>query len=132
MIYLLDTNACIASINPGHSPVKLKLAQHSAYEIALCAVVRAELLWGAWRSSRRESNLVLLRNFFAVCPSLPFDDAAAECYGRIRADLTQKGKPIGPNDLMIAAIALASDLTLVSHNTREFSRVDGLRLEDWA
>jgi tRNA(fMet)-specific endonuclease VapC len=62
---------------------------------------------------------------------LPFDDAAAEAYGRLRAELARRGTPIGPNDLMIAAIALAHDLTLVTHNTAEFSRVSGLRLEDW-
>ena len=63
--------------------------------------------------------------------SLPFDDAAAEAYGRLRAELARRGMPIGPNDLMIAAIALAYGFTLVTHNTSEFSRVPGLRLEDW-
>jgi tRNA(fMet)-specific endonuclease VapC len=65
------------------------------------------------------------------CPSLPFDDRAAEVYGRIRAHLTATGMAIGPNDLMIAAIALANGLTLVTHNTAEFSRVPGLTIEDW-
>ena len=63
--------------------------------------------------------------------SLPFDDSAAEEYGRIRAHLANLGTPIGPNDLLIAAIALANKITLVSHNTAEFSRVPGLILEDW-
>lgn len=62
---------------------------------------------------------------------MPFDDAAAVVYAEIRAALAQAGKPIGPNDLQIAAIALANDLTLVTHNTREFSRVQGLKLADW-
>jgi tRNA(fMet)-specific endonuclease VapC len=131
MIYLLDTNVCIAAINPGESPIKECLARHAPADLALCSVVRAELLWGAWRSRRPESNLALLEKFFALFRSLPFDDSAAQHYGRIRANLTAKGTPIGPNDLMIAAIALAHDLILVSHNTREFSRVEGLRLEDW-
>ena len=87
--------------------------------------------WGAFRSQRREANLSLLRTLFAAFPSFPFDDAAAEEYGRLRAALAARGTPIGPNDMLIAAIALAHDLTLVTHNTREFGRVEGLRLEDW-
>lgn len=63
--------------------------------------------------------------------SLPFDDAAAEEYGRIRAELTAAGTPIGPNDLMIASIALANQLTLVTSNTAEFGRVPGLQIENW-
>ena len=63
--------------------------------------------------------------------SLPFDDRAAEEYGKVRSHLAVLGTPIGPNDLMIAAIALANHMTLVTHNTAEFSRVPGLTLEDW-
>jgi tRNA(fMet)-specific endonuclease VapC len=63
--------------------------------------------------------------------SLPFDGVVAETYGRIRVQLEALGTPIGPNDLQIAAIALANNLILVTHNTREFSRVSGLRYEDW-
>ena len=63
--------------------------------------------------------------------SLPFNDQAAEAYGRIRARLGTQGTPIGPNDLIIAATAIAHNVTLITHNTREFSRVDSLRIEDW-
>jgi tRNA(fMet)-specific endonuclease VapC len=63
--------------------------------------------------------------------SVPFDDRTARVYGQIRADLEAKGTPIGPNDFLIAAIALANDFTLVSHNTAELSRVPGLKLVDW-
>ena len=63
--------------------------------------------------------------------SLPFDDLAAEAYGRIRARLEQAGQLIGPNDLLIAAIAVAHQVTLVTHNTREFQRVEGLQIDDW-
>ncbi len=131
MIFLLDTNAWIAVINPSPSPVKEKFAHHQPNAIRLCAVVKAELLWGAYRSTRREANLALLEKLFGQFASLPFDDLAAEHYGQIRADLTARGTPIGPNDLMIAAIARAHDLVLVTHNQREFSRVEQLRLEDW-
>ena len=131
MIYLPDTNAWIAYINLGDSPVKSQFRAHSPADIAFCAVVKAELLYGAYRSMRREDNLHLLTSLFQLFKSLPFDDAAADTYGRIRADLTARGTPIGLNDLMIAAIALAHHLTLVTHNIREFGRVEGLHLEDW-
>lgn len=131
MTYLPDTNAWIAYVNPGDSPVKSQFRAHSPTDIAFCAVVKAELLYGAYRSTRRDNNLRLLATLFQLFESLPFDDAAADAYGRIRADLTARGTPIGPNDLMIAAIALAHHLTLVTHNTREFGRVAGLHLEDW-
>jgi len=97
----------------------------------LCDIVKAELYYGAYKGTRLESNLVLYQEFFSELVSLPFDGNAAAVYGRIRARLEALGTPIGPNDLQIAAIALANDLILVTHNTREFSRVEGLRLEDW-
>jgi tRNA(fMet)-specific endonuclease VapC len=92
---------------------------------------QAELLYGARRSARVSDNLRLLARFFATLISLPFDDRCAEEYGFIRADLEHAGTPIGPNDLMLAATARAHDLVLVTHNTREFSRVSGLQIEDW-
>lgn len=132
MIYLPDTNVWIAYLNPGVSTVKARFQQHPIQAIALCSVVKAELLYGAQRSSKREANLQLLETLFGQFRSLPFDDAAAYHYGRIRADLAARGTPIGPNDLLIAATALVHNLVLVTHNTREFSRIASLRLEDWA
>jgi tRNA(fMet)-specific endonuclease VapC len=131
MIYLPDTNAWIAYVNPGASAVKSRFRAHPPTDIVFCSVVKAELLYGAHRSSRQANNLHLLAALFQKFESLPFDDAAAEVYGRIRADLATRGTPIGPNDFMIAAIALANNLILVTHNTREFARVAGLSLEDW-
>jgi tRNA(fMet)-specific endonuclease VapC len=81
-------------------------------------VVKAELLYGAYRSSWRADNLHLLALLFQQFESLPFDDAAAEAYGRIRTDLAAQGTPIGPNDLMIAATALTNNLILVTHTCR--------------
>ena len=75
-------------------------------------------------------NLQVLDEFLALFTCLPYDDPAAEQYGVIRADLQRVGTPIGPNDLMIAAIAKANDVTLVTRNRREFTRVAGLRVED--
>lgn len=108
-----------------------RLRRRRPSEVALSSIVKAELLAGARKSGRVEANLALLTEFFAPFVSLPFDDLAAEHFGILRADLERSGTPIGAYDLMIAATALAHDLVLVSHNTREFARVPGLRLEDW-
>lgn len=130
-MFLLDTNVCISLLNSGHPNIRRAFEACSPSEIALCSVVKAELLFGARKSKRVEENLQLLRRFFAPLASLPFDDRCAEHYGAIRADLAAQGSPIGPNDLFIAAIARAHDATLVTHNTGEFSRIVGLRLVDW-
>ncbi len=100
-------------------------------DVALCSVVKAELLYGAARSQQPERNQAQLQRFFAGFPSLSFDDQAAAAYGTLRAALEASGTLIGPNDLMIAAIALASGLVLVTHTTAEFSRVPALKIEDW-
>jgi tRNA(fMet)-specific endonuclease VapC len=131
MSYLLDTNACIAVLNDRASGVARKLATTFQQDVVLCHIVKGELLYGAYRSAKVESNLALLGSFFEQFSVLPFDDEATDAYGRIRAKLAASGKPIGPNDLIIAAIAVRHGATLVTHNTREFQRVGGLRLEDW-
>ena len=130
-MYLLDTNTCIRYLNDLSSPVARKLQATRRSEVCLCSVVKAELYFGAYNSRRRERNLAVLAEFFNEFVSLPFDDAAAHEYGRIRADLQAQGIPIGPNDLLIAAIALAHNMILVSANLREFGRVAGLRYESW-
>jgi len=129
--FLLDTNACVRILNHTSDSLVARLKQCTPSEMALCSVVKAELVYGARRSSRVSENLRLLERFFEPLTSLPFDDRCAEHYGLIRADLAREGKPIGPNDLMIAATARAHDLTLVTHNVAEFSRIVGLRIEDW-
>jgi len=131
MLYLPDTNVWIHHLNPAPSIVKTKLSSHSPSQIVLCDVVKAELYYGAYKSARREANLSVLATLFTSFGSFPFDGEAARLAGEIRADLARKGKPIGPYDLQIAAIALANDCVLVTHNTGEFSRIAGLKLEDW-
>jgi tRNA(fMet)-specific endonuclease VapC len=131
-MYLLDTNACIAYLNDRNSMVARRLMAARPDEVFLCQIVKAELYYGAYKSSRREQNLALLQHFFGQFASLPFDDRAAEAYGRLRAELAARGTPIGPNDLIIAAIAVAHGATLVTCNTREFSRVSDLQVEDWS
>jgi len=130
-MYLLDTNVCIHLLNEAHPGILQQFQSRSPTDIALCSVVKAELLFGARRSAHVEANLQRLKVFFAPLNSLSFDDRCAEHYGLIRADLLAQGKPIGPNDLLIAAIARAHDATLITHNMSEFSRVIGLRMEDW-
>jgi tRNA(fMet)-specific endonuclease VapC len=100
-------------------------------EVGVCSVVKAEMFAGAMRSNDPSRTRSQQQAFLGQFLSLPFDDAAAEVYAVIRAQLEAVGTPIGPYDLQIAAIALANGLTLVTHNTREFSRVTGLLLEDW-
>jgi tRNA(fMet)-specific endonuclease VapC len=130
-MYLLDTNVCIHLLNNRHSEIEQHFRNHSPADIALCSIVKAELLFGARHSQKVEANLQLLSHFFAPLNSLSFDDRCAQEYGLIRADLSAQGKIIGPNDLLIAAIARANDAVLVTHNTKEFARITGLRLEDW-
>jgi tRNA(fMet)-specific endonuclease VapC len=128
---LLDTNACIQLWQRKNLNARRNFAQYSPTDIALCSVVKAELLFGALRSEYKENNLQLLQKLFAPLQSYDFDDIAAEHYAQIRADLTAQGCLIGANDLMIAAIARANQLTLITHNTGEFSRVKDLAIEDW-
>ena len=111
--------------------VVARFTQISPADVKLCSVVKAELYYEARASQQIASNLAALDRFFSPFNSLPFDDASAEAYGQLRTDLQRTGQPIGPNNMMIAAIALAADLTVVTHDTREFNRVPGLKLEDW-
>ena len=131
MNWLLDTNVWIHHLkNPGGT-IEQRLNRFSPSDIVLCSVVKAELWHGAHKYERRERRLIALQNMFQPFVSLPFDDEAARHYGTIRHDLETRSQVIGPNDLKIAAICLTHALTLVSSNTNEFSRVTGLRVEDW-
>ena len=131
MKYLLDTNVCINYLNNAESLVRTRMQMLKPSEILLCSVVQSELYYGVMKSATPSKNLVRLTPFLNQFVSLPFDDKAARRFGSIRADLAKAGTPIGPYDLQIASIALANRLILVTHNTREFSRIAGLKLEDW-
>ena len=131
MKYLLDTNTCIRYLNGRSESIANRLHQLQEGEAGVCSVVKAEMLFGAMRSHRIEQTMNEQQAFFALFESLAFDDAAATQYARVRVDLSARGVPIGGNDLFIAAIALANDLILVTHNTREFGRVADLKVEDW-
>lgn len=131
MIYLLDTNACIRLLNRSSSALSQRFRDTPPSRVRLCAVVKAELIYGARKSQKSAENLQKIKRFFAPIKSLPFDDACAEQAGQIRAELESNGTPLGPMDLLIAATALQFGATLVTHNTGEFCRVAGLNLEDW-
>ncbi len=132
MTYVVDTNVWIGYLRKrGSANLLAKIRAIDPTEIAICTVVRAELITGAYKSRATATGLQEIYDLCSLFESLPFDVAAADIYGRERAELERAGQPIGGNDLMIAAIALANNCILVTHNTREFSRVPGLRLEDW-
>ncbi|MDD9986649.1 MAG: type II toxin-antitoxin system VapC family toxin [Spirochaetaceae bacterium] len=131
MTWLLDTSVCIPLINRSDTNLAARLLGHTPGSICLCSVVKAELHFGAQNSRRIAENLRRLETFFGAFPSLPFDDDAAKHYGTIRAQLRREGRPIGANDLMIAAIALAGSLMLATRDVEEFERVPGLKVEGW-
>ena len=131
MIYLLDTNVCARYLNGKSLAIRQRLRSTNLADIAVCSVVKGELFYGAMKSNNFEKTLHRQQEFLKLFVSLPFDDDASFIYGRIRAELSAKGIIIGANDLQIAAIAMVNNLILVTHNVREFSRVNGLRFEDW-
>ena len=131
MRHLLDTNVCISYLNNPLSPVRFHLERLEPSSVFVCSVVKAELYFGVMYSQWPEKNREKMEAFLKPFGSFPFDDAAAKHYGEIRAKLSKAGKVIGPHDLQIAVIGLCQEAILVTHNTREFSRVEGLVVEDW-
>ena len=130
MRYLLDTNACIALLNGSPPSLVDRVRRHTSSEFGLPAPVTYELYYGAFKSKYTNRNLeVLDRIAFEV---VPFDAADARAAGEVRANLEVIGRPIGPLDTLIAGQALARGLILVTANTHEFVRVEGLHCEDWS
>jgi tRNA(fMet)-specific endonuclease VapC len=131
MNWLLDTNACIRYLNGRAPKLKQRIDAASPGDVLVCSVVKSEMYYGAAKSIDPARTLANQKRFLSLFPSLPFDDAAAEVCGIMRSQLESSGQPIGPNDLLIASIALNHGITLVTHNTSEFGRVKGLLVEDW-
>lgn len=133
MTYVLDTNAWIGWIRQNQPKLIARILATPPTRLRLCSVVVGELLYGVERSAppQRAANQARVDDLRRTYRSLPFNDRAAEAYGRTRARLAAAGTPIGPNDLMIASIALSRGYTVVTHNTAEFGRVPGLLVEDW-
>ncbi len=130
--YLLDTNICIYVRRQRPERVFRRFDQLTPGEAAISVITYGELLYGAHKSTLREESLKTLNEFFRLIPALPLPDKAGEVYGFVRADLEARGEMISANDLWIAAHALASGLTLVTNNEKEFRRVRGLKVQDWA
>ncbi len=130
-MWLLDTNICIYLIKRKPEAVLRRLRGVDIAQVALSSITVAELQYGVAKSTHPEQNMLALAAFLAPLEVEAFDDAAAAVYGRIRADLERQGTPIGSLDLLIAAHALALGRTIVTNNTREFSRVMGLKVENW-
>jgi tRNA(fMet)-specific endonuclease VapC len=132
MRYLLDTNICIY-IQRQRPPAVLEcFSKLKPGDAAISVITWGELLYGAERSQQKAKVLGALDEFSGLVPVLPMPDAAGEVYGKMRAGLEAKGLPIGNNDLWIAAHAKSAGLTLVSNNLREFERVPGLKVQNWA
>ena len=132
MRYMLDTNICIYAIK--HKPEKVfhKLQEVDPEDVCVSSVTYAELVHGVEKSAAVEKNRLALSMLLANIEIKNFDTDAADCYGKIRADLEKKGTPIGPIDMMIAGHAQSLDLTIVTNNVKEFARVDNLKIENWA
>ena len=131
MKYLLDTNVCIRYIN-GRSPsLRSKLATMLRQDIVVSSITKAEMFYGSAKSQIPDQSRKKQIEFLETVHSVPFDDAAATEYGSLRVALETRGTPIGGNDMLIAAIALANNLILVTHDTAEFGRVPDLKIEDW-
>jgi tRNA(fMet)-specific endonuclease VapC len=129
--YVLDTNICIYVIRRKPVLVLQRFQQLSPNEVAISSVTLAELRYGADKSAFPAKNHAALNSFLMPISVADFDSPAADQYGKVRAYLERQGTPIGPLDTMIAAHAQSLNVTLVTANTSEFSRVPGLVCEDW-
>jgi tRNA(fMet)-specific endonuclease VapC len=131
MKVMLDSNICIYIIKQKPQSVLQRFQAFQVGDIGISAITLAELQYGAMKSDRPRRNRESLKEFVSVLDVAPFDAAATEAYGEIRAALEKAGRPIGAMDFLIAAHALSLGTRLETNNEREFKRVRGLRLENW-
>lgn len=131
MKYMLDTNICIYIIKKKPAKVLRALQKVAVGQVCISAITLAELEYGVAKSQHKEKNQIALAKFLVPIEILDFNDCAARMFGEIRADLEVRGKVIGPFDLQIAAHALAENLTLITNNQKEFSRVSDLKIKNW-
>ena len=131
MKYMLDTNICIYAIK--HKPLEVikNFLKHNPDDIGVSSITYGELMHGVEKSQAVERNRAAITLFLSSISILPFDNYAAEEYGKVRAELERKGTPIGPMDMLIAGHARSERLILITNNTREFFRVENLEVEDW-
>ncbi|MBQ6057396.1 MAG: type II toxin-antitoxin system VapC family toxin [Treponema sp.] len=130
-MYFVDSNTCIYFMNGKYPSVREKFLAISPKEIKISVIVKGELLLGAFKSQSREQTTKKVEKFLKPFDIVDFTDKISYDYAEIRKDLELAGKTIGANDLFIAATALHEKATLITHNTDEFSRVEGLKIEDW-
>jgi tRNA(fMet)-specific endonuclease VapC len=130
MAYLLDTDTCIF-IKKKVQAIQQKFGSINPSHLFVSSITVAELEYGVSKSKLAEHNTKRLSNFLSRLTILDFTKQSAKQYGLIRASLEQRGMPIGANDMLIAAIAKSHDLTLVTNNEKEFSRVESLKIENW-
>ncbi len=128
---MLDTNICIYIIKNKTRSVKEKFKEFKISELCISTITVSELMYGAYKSEQTQKNLTAIESFLMPFEIVDYDYIASIEYGKIRADLERKGQVIGNMDMQIAGHALALDLVLVTNNTREFERVEGLALDNW-
>ncbi|AEJ18729.1 type II toxin-antitoxin system tRNA(fMet)-specific endonuclease VapC [Gracilinema caldarium] len=131
-MYYLDTNTCIYFLNGTNERVRTKLLSTVPKEIAIPSIVKAELLLGAYKSRKREYNIEKIEQFLEPFTVVPFEDEMTYVYAEIRSAMETKGIVIGPNDLLIASIVKYKNGILVTNNVSEFSRIEGLLIDNWA
>ena len=130
-MYLLDTNICIYAINGRYSKLSDQLLHIHPDDICVSSITIGELEYGAAKSRWGDRTRLIMHAFLSNYEVLPFTEKDAILFGKLRAQLALSGTPIGAYDVMIAAQGVARNLTVVTHNTREFSRIPGIVLEDW-
>lgn len=131
MKYLLDTNICIYIIKNKYERSSEWIKAAGIENVFISSITVAELEFGITKSSKFEQNQTALYKFLSGYEIIDFDLAASKSYGKIRADLESKGKPIGPMDMLIGAVALSRGMTIATNNAKEFIRIEGLEIEDW-
>jgi tRNA(fMet)-specific endonuclease VapC len=131
MKFLLDTDICIYIIKKKPVEVLQKIREYPVGDIGLSSITLAELKYGVQKSKQSSRNARALEKFLIPLSISEFDYKAANAYGKVRAELETQGTPIGPLDTLIAAHALSLNLTLITNNVREFSRVSGLKVTNW-
>lgn len=130
--YMLDTDICSFILKRSHQPVLRRLQRVATKDVCISVVTLAELLFGVELSPRQEQDSAAVESFLRHLAVLDFPDEAATHYAKIRAVLQRRGALIGANDLFIAAHARSMDAILVTNNPREFGRIEGLLIENWA
>lgn len=131
MSWLLDTNTCIYFLNEKSDRLVRRFQEVTPADIKLPAITVAELYYGAEKSKVKKRNRQRVDAFIRPFEIIPFDERACRVYGKIRFRVESLGTPIGPMDLLIAAIGLAHDHVVVTNNTKEYKRIRGLKIDNW-